>query len=159
MWYFRIRALAAVAICLICFEVAQADDLAARRAAAESYVKSPVLQQMMDKELSVDAFLAHMQRGLPELSEEDAAIMARVVTEEYANARVFMEAAWIEAAIETFTVDEIRALDAFYRSKQGISAMSKISDYERTFQEKSREDIQLMVQRLERRFKQEGIGP
>ncbi len=106
--------------------VAQSDDL---RAAVERYVDSPVQQRMMDEMLSADAMITQMQAMLPQLTQEQLDIVGRIGAEEMATLRPEMEAAMVEAAVETFTLPEILALEAFYNTPEGAAVMAKMQPF------------------------------
>lgn len=106
--------------------LAQDDDL---REAVERYVESPVQQRMMDEMLSADAMITQMQAMLPQLTQEQLEIVGRIGAEEMASLRPEMEAAMVEAAVETFTLEEILALEAFYNTPEGAAVMAKMQPF------------------------------
>ncbi|MFW5654660.1 MAG: DUF2059 domain-containing protein [Roseicyclus sp.] len=106
--------------------LAQDDDL---RAAVERYVDSPVQQRMMDEMLSADAMITQMAAMMPQLTEAQLEIVGRIGAEEMAGLRPALEAAMVEAAVETFTLPEILALEAFYTTPEGEAVMSKMQPF------------------------------
>jgi hypothetical protein len=101
----------------------------ALRAAVERYITNPVQQQMMDDMLSADAMVDQMRAFAPQLTEEQLQIVGRISAEELATLRPDLEAAMIEAAIATFTLPEIEALEAFYNTPEGASVMTKMQPF------------------------------
>jgi hypothetical protein len=65
----------------------------------------------------------------PQLTEEQLRGVATISAEELATLRPDLEAAMVEAAIGTFTLAEIEALEAFYNTPEGASVMSKMQPY------------------------------
>ena len=87
------------------------------RALAESYVNLPGVQQMMDDMFAPDAMLTQLSASLPPgaaLSDEQKTRIAAVMSEQLGVIRPSMEAAMIDAATTTFTIEELEALIAFY---------------------------------------------
>jgi len=105
---------------------AQSDAL---RAAAERYVQHPVQQKMIDDALSPDTVVAQLRATAPQLTDEQVQVAATIVVEEMVKIRPALEVAVIEAVASTFTLDEIEALETFYNSPPGASAMSKIQPF------------------------------
>jgi hypothetical protein len=105
---------------------AQDDEL---RAAVERYVDSPVQQRMMDEMLSADAMITQMAAMMPQLTQEQLEIVGRIGAEEMAALRPAMEDAMVEAAVETFTLPEILALEAFYETPEGAAVMTKMQPF------------------------------
>lgn len=105
------------------------DDPEARRAAAQRYMQSEAQQRMIEQTLSPDALVAQIGAMTPGL--DDAAIrqIAAVASEELAPLLPKLEAAMVDAAVETFTVAEIEALDAFYRTPEGIAIAAKMQPF------------------------------
>jgi hypothetical protein len=101
----------------------------ALRAAVERYIDNPVQQGMMDDMLSADAMVDQMRAIAPQLTEEQLQIVGRISAEELSTLRPDLEAAMIEAAITTFTLPEIEALEAFYNTPEGASVMAKMQPY------------------------------
>lgn len=128
---FRIshRALLILALATAPALPAFAQDTAALREAAERYIRNPVQQRMMDEMLSADAMVAQMRAMVPQLTEEQAQLVARITSEEMAVLRPDLEAAMIDASVETFTLEEIEALEAFYSTPVGASVMSKMQPF------------------------------
>lgn len=101
----------------------------ALREAVERYVANPIQQRMMDEMLSADAMIAQMRAMIPQLTEEQLSIVGRIGAEEMAALRPDLEAAMVTAAIETFTLEEVEALEAFYNTEEGASVMSKMQPF------------------------------
>ena len=108
---------------------APAQDDAELREAVERYVNSPLQQQMMDEMLSADAMIEQMRSMMPQLSAEQLEVVGRIGAEEMAGIRPAMEAAMVEAAVDTFTLPEMLALEAFYETPEGAAVMSKMQPF------------------------------
>ena len=126
------RTAACALIALTIAWTALADDPASRRAAAETYVQSPGQQAAIEQMLSADQMLALMRAQIPEATDEQLQGIAKIAGEELGSLRAPMETAMIEAAVETLTLEEIEALDAFYRTPVGASVMSKMPVFMQT---------------------------
>lgn len=124
----RPLALAAALACAALPLQAQ-DNADALRDAATRYVENPVQQRMMDDMLSADALVAQMRAMMPELSDEQLEIIGQIGAEEMAAVRPELEVAMIEAAVETFTLEEIVALEEFYSTPVGASVMGKMQPF------------------------------
>jgi hypothetical protein len=105
---------------------AQDDTL---REAVQSFVDNPVQQQMMDDMLSADAMITQMHAMMPQLTEEQLQVVGRIGSEEMETLRPALEAAMVSAAVETFSLEEILALEAFYNTPEGASVMAKMQPY------------------------------
>lgn len=101
----------------------------ALRAAVDRYITNPVQQRMMDDMLSADAMIDQMRAMAPQLTEDQLQIVGRISAEELAMLRPDLEAAMIEAAIATFTLAEIEALETFYTTPEGASVMAKMQPF------------------------------
>jgi hypothetical protein len=97
--------------------------------AATAFINSPVQQRLLDDMLSPEMVLAQMQTIAQRLPEDKVQVLVNIVTEELEAIRPEMEAAMISGAAESFTVEEINALTAFYNSPVGASAMGKMTPY------------------------------
>jgi len=123
--------LAAVLAAMASVATAQsADDL---RAAATRYVENPVQQQMLDDMLSPEAMVVQMQTMAPQIPDDALQVFSTIVSEELALIRPALEAAMIEAAIATYSLEEIEALEAFYNTELGASVMGKMQGFMASF--------------------------
>ncbi|MEL6599925.1 MAG: hypothetical protein AAGK98_12230 [Pseudomonadota bacterium] len=119
---------------VVCAVPALAQDDA--RAAAESYVNSPVQQQLISDLLSEEAVINQLRAMLPpdtpaEMIEEVSVIVA----DELNGTRDAMSAAMVTAAMQIYTVEELQALDTFSRSEVGSSALLKALPFQQAFVE------------------------
>ncbi|MEM6407011.1 MAG: DUF2059 domain-containing protein [Pseudomonadota bacterium] len=120
--------------------------------AATAFIKSPVQQNLLDDMLSPEMVLAQMQANAGgALSEDQISVLVRIVTEELTAIRPMMEEAMIEGAAAAFTIDEINALNEFYNSELGGSAMSKMTPYMQSTMGTLGPAIQAMQQNIARR--------
>ena len=107
------------------------DDL---RAAAERYVRLPAIQQVLDFVLGpgfVQTLLSLAGGDSVDAGKRDKIVA--IATEEMARARPAMENAMIEAAAETFTVEELEAMVSFYGSEVGASTLSKTQAFNQAY--------------------------
>jgi len=144
------KPLAALGLALVLTAPAVADE-AAIRAAAESYVNSEAQQAAMDQMLSGDQILGMMRSQVPGATEEQLQTVSKIVEEELAAIRQKMEAAMIDSAVQTFTLEEIEALDAFYRSPVGSSVMQKMPQFMQASMGQLGPDMMQMQQRIQQR--------
>jgi len=108
---------------------ALAQDEDALREAVERYVDSPMQQRMMDEMLSADAMIQQMQAMMPQLTDTQLEVVGRIGAEEMAAIRPAMEEAMVEAAVDTFSLPEMLALEAFYETEEGAAVMSKMQPF------------------------------
>lgn len=102
---------------------------AALMEAARSYVASPGEQAMITELLSPQAVVAQIQQASPGMPAEVAQIIGGIAAEELGAVRAPLETAMIQAAAQTFTLEEIKALDAFYRTPEGTSVQAKMQPF------------------------------
>lgn len=124
------------------------------RAAAERYIQSDAMQAMMDDMFSPDALSQAMSAQMggqvpPDVMDQ----IATIATEEIAAVEPQVEEAMIQAAAETFTVEEIEAQMEFYASDVGASVLRKTQPFMTAFYEEAgpamQEMQQAMMQRLQ----------
>lgn len=119
----------AVAIAFAVFSApanAQEDEL---RTAAESYVNSPAQQQMIDGLLDPESIMGQIRSARPDVPKEVVESIGQIASEELTTLKPQLEEAMVEAAVQTFTLDEIKAVDAFYRSPEGQAILAKSQDF------------------------------
>lgn len=92
---------------------------------ARQYVEGEAVQAMLDDMLSADAMMQMFEMQGVALPENRRDEVAGIVAEELATVRPDMEAAMIAEAAETFTLEELVALEAFYSSPVGASILAK----------------------------------
>ena len=149
------RALAALAAAALLaaapFSGRAADD-AALRAAAEAYVRHPVVQQTIDGMWSGDTMRGMIAaitraRGLA-LGPDRTETLTRILGEEFARIRPRVEALLADAAVETYTVAELGALTAFYDTELGARATVKSGEVMRSFNARSAPVLRGLFERL-----------
>lgn len=132
-----IAALAAVAMLLTAAGQSLARDDAALNAAAAAYVRHPVVQKMFDDMWSVDsmrsAVVAQLQAHGKNLRDDQVEILSRIVHEELNRVRPRFETLMTKVVVETFALEEIRALNRFLDTKLGGRAMAKTGGMMRSF--------------------------
>ncbi len=98
-------------------------------AAAEAYVAGEAQQALIDALISPEAILAQIEAATPDLPPQLTETVARIASEEMAALRPRLEAAMIESATETFSLDEIRALSAFFGTPEGRGILLKMQPF------------------------------
>ena len=109
------------------------DDEAARRAAAEAYIASPTQQEMLRGMLSPETTIAMVRAQFPGLPEEAMQQVATISREETEPVLPAMEEAMVDALVEVFSLAEIEAMDAFYRTREGAASALKTPTYMQTY--------------------------
>ncbi|MEM7509039.1 MAG: DUF2059 domain-containing protein [Pseudomonadota bacterium] len=137
---------------------ALADDDALRRAAAESYVKAPAQQRILDDILSIELMVVQITSNNPALPEDQHPEVVRLAVEEFARERPNLEAAMIDAAFHTFTLAELKALDRFYRTPEGQAVMKKQDVYSRSLWHGVSQISKSLQDRVMERVKLELLG-
>lgn len=105
---------------------------AALVAAAESYISSPSQQDMIDRLLSPDSIRAQISSARPDIPVDLLVEVGKIASEELLAVRPQLEKSMVDAAVETFTLEEIEALDAFYRTPEGQSVLIKNATFMQT---------------------------
>ena len=100
------------------------------RDAAKVLVASPGQQLAVDEMLSKDAMLSQIEMLAPELTDEQEAAIETIVGEEFAAVRGKIEESMENAITHLFTLEEIEALDAFYRTKEGAAIAEKMQIFD-----------------------------
>ena len=122
------------------------------KAAAESYVRHPVTQRVMDSLLSMDTMrtglVAQLQARGTELTNDQIEALSRILMEEMDRLRPQLETLMMNAAIETYTLEEIQAFIEFYGSEFGASAMMKAGKMMRSFNAGAAPLFQQLFERL-----------
>ncbi|MEM7470251.1 MAG: DUF2059 domain-containing protein [Pseudomonadota bacterium] len=120
--------------------------------AATAFINSPVQQKLLNDMLSPEMVLSQMQANAGgALNQEQIDVLVKIVTEELNAIRPQMEEAMIVGAAEAFSIDEINALNEFYNSEIGGSAMSKMTPYMQSTMGSLGPSIQAMQQNIARR--------
>lgn len=97
--------------------------------AATAYVEHPVQQNVIDKLFSPASIMAQLESVTGDIPDAQRATVAQIISEEMNAVRPELEASMIRAAAENFTMEEITALNAFYATGPGASAMTKMQSY------------------------------
>lgn len=123
--------------------------------AARTYVKSPVQQKMIDDMFSSETVINQMKALNPNISEDELPVIGKIVSEELLSIRASMEEAMIKGSMETFTLDELKALIAFYNSGPGASVMLKMQPFMTSVMNSIGPDMRQMQQNIMRRAQSE----
>ncbi|MEM1298181.1 MAG: DUF2059 domain-containing protein [Pseudomonadota bacterium] len=134
---------------------ARADDLAARTAAAERYVASPAVVDMLDKMLSGDTVLKAMEQRVASLNQAQRTKLQQIISEEFQTVKPAVRTAMIETTASMFTLKEIDALAQFYSTPEGVSIMQKMQDFFPAAMNRVQPDMARMQQRLAARITKE----
>ncbi|MCA8879508.1 MAG: DUF2059 domain-containing protein [Rhodobacteraceae bacterium] len=97
--------------------------------AARAYVASPGQQALIDSLLSPEAILAQINAASPDLPPKLTGLVSRIASDELESLRPKLEAAMVDSAVKTFTLDEIHALDVFYNTPEGRSILLKMQPF------------------------------
>ena len=107
---------------------------ASRDDAARTYVESIAMQSALDQQLlSTDAYISQVQAGGVQLDAEGARTLTDIVDEEFTDVRPGLQEALTAAAAETFTIEELDALNTFYGSEAGKSVAAKMAPFMQDF--------------------------
>jgi hypothetical protein len=131
---------------------------ASRLDAAQTYVDSEALQTTLDELLSTDIFMAQLRASGMSLDPGETTTLAQIVDEEFSGVRPEIEGAMVTAAAETFTLEELDALNAFYGSEEGRSIAAKTAPFMQTFYDEITPTLSETQQRIAARA-QETLGP
>ena len=123
--------------------------------AATDYDNNPVQQELMDSMLSPERVMAQMGLVGGSVPADKVEVLAQIVSEELATIRPAMEAAMINGMANSFTLEEITALNDFYSSPVGASAMGKMTPYMQETMAALGPDFQRMQGNLARRIQEE----
>ena len=148
------RMLCGLALSLMLSGASHAQD-GALRAAAQEYLENPVTQQLMDDMMSADMVMMQMRASLPDMPPEDLQKASRIIEEALSSVRGDMEAAMVEAATASFTLQELTALNEFYSSREGASAMTKMQPFMADYIQRVSPAIQQMQMQIMRRMAEE----
>ena len=132
-----IAALAAAVFLTALVGPALADDKAALKAAVERYVRHPATQSVLDSILSLDTTRSHvvnrMQAHGTTLGSDQIETLTLIIQQELERVRPQMERLMITSANETYSLDEIQALNVFCDTEVGARAMSKAGRFMQFF--------------------------
>lgn len=154
------RTIAAMAAAvLLSAAPALAEDDGALKAAAEAYLHHPVVQQTFADMWSVDtmrsAIVAQSRAHGRALTDGQIETPTRIIHEELIRTRPQFDALIKHAVVETFSLEEIRALNGFLDSELGGRAMAKSGAVMRSFNAGAAPMFAALFKRLGARFKAE----
>lgn len=113
-------------------ERSTAEKQAALRAAVV-FVQSPAQQGMIDAMLDPATIMARNAFVLEQIPAGKAQRLVSIITEEFSSQRPHIEKALILSTADTFTAEEIYAMNEFYSSAVGRSIMAKMQPYMEVF--------------------------
>ncbi len=152
----KIAALAVTASLLLAVGGALAKDDPELRAAAESYIQHPITQGVLDSVTSVEtmrsSLVSHLQAEGTTLSNDQIETLSRILQEEFDRIRPKFETAMTKAVIEIYSLKEIQALNEFYSSDVGASAMMKTGMFMRSFNAGAAPILREFYERLDARI-------
>ena len=150
---------AAALLSVVASSTLAGDDDPALKAAAESYIQHPVTQQTIDSLWSIDtvrsALVAQSRAQGTELRSDQVEALTRILKEELDRLRPQFETLMTNAVIETYSLEEIQALNEFLDTNVGASAMMKSGTMMRTFNAGAAPLFQQFFERLGARIKAE----
>ena len=154
-----IAAIAASALLLAASAPSFAKDDAALKAAAAAYVRHPVVQQMIDGmwsgETMRSAVVAQMRAHGKTLRDDQIDTLTRIVREDLARVRPQFETLMENAVFETYSLDEIRALNRFIDTGLGARAMAKSGAMMQSFNAAAAPMMRGLFKRMVARIKAE----
>ena len=125
------------AIMAVVASPALAQDDPALKAAVESYVGHPVTQRTLDGLWSMETLRSHLVTQFHarnvKLRSDQMETATQIVLEELHRLRPQLESLMVDAAIETFSLEEIQALNDFLNTEFGASATLKMDSYVQSF--------------------------
>ena len=101
------------------------DEMEAKRQAAEAYVSSEAQQSIIAQVGSPEVIAAQMEAQFPQIPAEARTQLAEIASEEMAPMMDEMERVMIDAVAETFSLEEIEAITAFYETPAGLAMAQK----------------------------------
>ena len=153
-----IAALAAVLL-LAATGPSLANDDPAPKAAAEAYVRHPVVQKMLDDMWSVDtirsALVVQLQAGGTKLRDDQVETLTRILHEELNRLRPRFQVLMTNGVMENYALEEIRALNGFLETEVGARAMAKSGSMMQSFNASAAPMFRSMFERLGARMKAE----
>ncbi len=154
-----LAALAAAVLLLAQAGPSLAKDDAALKAAAEAYVRHPVVQKMLDDMWSVDtmrsALVVQLQARGTKLRDDQVETLTRILHEELNSLRPRFQALMTNAVMENYALQEIRALNGFLETEVGARAMAKSGSMMRSFNAAAGPMLRGVFKRLGARVKAE----
>lgn len=136
--------------------LAQDGDL---RQAARDFVQSPAMQTTLDELLSTDVFVAQLQASGAQLSEAQVRRASEIVAGQLAEARPDFESALAAAAANTFTLDELDGMIAYYESEVGRATTAKMGDFMESFYENAGDTLAETQRDIIRRIAEDFAAP
>ena len=102
-----------------------------RAEAARTYVETPTVQKMMDGMFSPQMANAMITNLVSQgkSTEEQRVKASEIVSQELQRVRSQVLDIMVNATAETFTLEEIKALTAFYGSQEGQSIAAKMQPF------------------------------
>ena len=123
--------------------------------AATAYVDSPVQQELMEDMLSPEGIMAQMGLFGGSMPQEKMDALAQIVSEELDTIKPALRQASINGMASNFSLEEIEALNAFYSSEHGASAMKKMNPFMQQTMAAMAPDFARMQGNLARRIEEE----
>ncbi|MCE2482860.1 MAG: DUF2059 domain-containing protein, partial [Alphaproteobacteria bacterium] len=129
------------------------------KAAVESYIRTPVILRTIADLCSMDALqsalVLQLRASGTKLRGEQVEAVARILKEELDRLRPQLMSLLTKAAIETLSLEEIQALNEFYSTSVGASAIVKTGAMMRSFNADAAPLFQQLFERLGPRIEEE----
>lgn len=155
----KIATLAAAALLSVVASATVAKDDPGLEAAVEAYLRSAVMQRMMDDMWSIDTLRSMLVLQLraqgADLRGEQIEALTRILKEELERSRPQLMSVLRRVSIETFSLDEVQALNEFYSTSIGASAVLKAGAVMRSFSAAAAPEMQRLFKRLSSRLEAE----
>lgn len=138
---------AALALALLASTgVVQAEN---RKDLARQYIELPGVQRMMADMFSPESMMVQLKASLPreaKVSNSKKRRMSRVLSQGMMQLRPHMEKIMISESARVFSKAELKAMIAFYASKEGASILTKMPQ----FMERSMGKLGPQIQRVQK---------
>ena len=122
-------------------------------------MRHPVVQRMFDDMWSIDtmrsALVAQLRAHGKALRDDRVETLTRILNEEVTRIRPQFEVLMTDAVLETYTLDEIRALNGFLDTELGARAMAKTGRTMRSFNARAAPMYRRLTERIGARVKAE----
>ncbi|MFL4470387.1 DUF2059 domain-containing protein [Tateyamaria armeniaca] len=144
-----------VLLCVLALSTSAYAQDQSRLEAAKAYVETPVQQKLLNDMFSPAGVMAQMGLMGGQLTLAQQKTVAGIVSEELQSMKPSITTAMVEGMAQSFTLEEIEALTAFYSSPVGASAMSKMTPFMQQTLTSLGPEFQAMQARLIPRIKAE----
>ena len=114
-----------LALCLVAVPAVAQDDMAAKMEAARAYVATEAQQTVIRQVASPEVIAAQLSAQFPNFTQDQVSQLSQIASEELGPMMKEMEQVMVESVAETFSLDEIEAITAFYETPEGLALANK----------------------------------